>query len=419
MLDLRYLTDNLDLVRERTALRRTEVDFDRLEALMKARRDLIHRAETARHEQRQAQQEMKTIDKSGTAFQELRSRLKEMSTQAKAVDEERKSVVSELEELVLHVPNLIHDSVPEGAGEDDNEVVRVVGEPTSFDFEPTDHAELGEQLGILDFEAGARVAGARFTFLKGNAARLNRTLIGFMLDLHTREHGYHELLPPFLVNQASMIGTGQLPKFGEDAFRTDDFYLVPTAEVPVTNMHRGAILDGSELPLRYVAYTPCFRREAGSHGADVKGLIRQHQFDKIELVRFVRPENSSEQLETLLGHAERVLQLLELPYRVVNLCSADIGFSAAKCYDIEVWIPSQGRYREISSCSNFEAFQARRADIRFRPDAGAKPEHVHTLNGSGLAVGRTIVAILENYQNADGSVTVPKALVERMGMSSL
>ena len=410
MLDLRFLADNLDLVRRKTAQRHSDVDFDHVEHLIGERRDLIHRAESARHRQREAQAEMKTIDKSGQAFQYLRAELKEMSTTAKALDDQRKETVEQLESLLYYIPNVIHDSVPEGADEADNEIVRIEGEPRTFDFEPVDHADLGEALGILDFEAGARVAGARFTFLKGAGARLNRALIQFMLDLHTRQHGYTELVPPFLVNRDAMTGTGQLPKFEDDAFRTEDYFLVPTAEVPVTNLHAGEILAAEALPLKYVAYSPCFRREAGGYGADTRGLIRQHQFEKVELVRMAHPGASYDDHETLTGEAEAVLRALGLPYRVVNLCSGDISFGAAKCYDLEVWVPSQDRYREISSCSNFESFQARRANIRFRDPDHKKPQFVHTLNGSALALGRTIVAILENYQNEDGSVTVPEAL---------
>jgi len=415
MLDLRYLAENLDEVRRKTALRNTDVDFDAIAELIDRRRTAIHEAESSKHAQRQAQADMKTIDKSGDAFQVLRAKLKEMSGKVKALEEERKEVEDDLRERMLYIPNLISDDVPEGLDEAANVEVRVVGEPPTFDFEPKDHATLGEERGLLDFEAGAKVAGARFTVIRGAAARMNRALINFMLDLHTEEHGYGELLPPFLINAAAMTGTGQLPKFGDDAFRTGDFYLAPTAEVPVTNIHAGEILDLSALPVKYVAYTPCFRREAGGYGSDTRGLIRQHQFDKVELVAFAHPDRSAELHEALTGHAERVLELLGLPFRTVTLCSGDIGFSAAKCYDIEVWVPSQNRYREISSCSNFGDFQARRANIRFRDPDAKRPAFVHTLNGSGLAIGRTLVAIFENYQNADGSITVPEVLRERMG----
>jgi seryl-tRNA synthetase len=334
-----------------------------------------------------------------------------------ALDETLAGIDGELAEVELVLPNLPHDSVPVGEDESAGRVERLVGEPPKFDFEPQAHWDLGPELGILDFERGAKLTGARFTVYWALGARLERALINFMLDLHTGEHGYREVLPPFIVNADSLTGTGQLPKFGEDLFRLegdDDYYLVPTAEVPLTNLHRGEILDEAELPLRYTAYTPCFRAEAGSYGKDVRGLIRQHQFNKVELVHFTAPGASYDALEELTGHAERVLQLLELPYRVVTLATGDMGISAAKTYDLEVWLPGQNAYREISSCSNCEAYQARRAGVRYRGEGG-KPRHVHTLNGSGLAVGRTLVAILENHQQADGSVSIPEALRPHMG----
>ena len=325
---------------------------------------------------------------------------------------------TELKEILLSIPNLPHASVPVGRDEADNPEVRRVGEVPSFAFEPKAHWDLGEDLGILDFERGAKVTGARFTFYRGLGARLERALINFMLDVHTREHGYTEFFPPFIANKESMTGTGQLPKFAEDMFKLEglDYYLIPTAEVPITNLHRGEILDAKDLPRYYTAYSACFRAEAGSAGRDTRGIIRQHQFNKVEMVKFCLPENSYDELEKLVGNAERILQLLELPYRVITLCSGDIGFSSAKTYDLEVWLPSFNTYREISSCSNFEDFQARRADIKFRRDAKSKPEYVHTLNGSGLAIGRTVAAILENYQQADGSVLVPKVLRAFMGV---
>jgi len=328
------------------------------------------------------------------------------------LEAELTGVEAELDEFLKQLPNLPHESVPAGSTEADNVVVRTWGTPRVFDFAPQAHWDLGPRLGILDFERAAKMTGARFALLAGMGARLERGLINFMLDLHTREHGYTEVLPPFLVNAQALFGTGQLPKFEEDLFKVEPggYYLIPTAEVPVTNIHAEEILDAERLPIAYCAYTPCFRSEAGSYGKDVRGLIRQHQFDKVELVRFARPEQSYAQLEALTGHAEEVLKRLELPYRVVNLCGGDLGNSAAKTYDLEVWLPSQGVYREISSCSNFEAYQARRANIKFRPHEGAKAIHAHTLNGSGLAVGRTMVAILENGQEKDGSVTLPPAL---------
>ena len=325
--------------------------------------------------------------------------------------------MSALEEQLLFLPNLPDEAVPEGAGAEDNVVVRTWGEPPTFDFEPVEHWTLGERLGILDFERAAKVTGARFTVYRGAGARLERALISFMLDLHTTEHGYTEILPPFMVNAESMRGTGQFPKFREEAFEMekDGYYLVPTAEVPVTNLHRDEILDGSALPLCYTAYTPCFRREAGSYGKDTRGLIRQHQFNKVELVQFVAPEDSERGHEALTRHAEEVLRRLGLHYRVVDLCAGDLGFSAARTYDLEVWLPGQKTYREISSCSNFRDFQARRAAIRYRAEAGKKPALLHTLNGSGLAVGRTVVALLENGQQADGRVRIPEALRPYMG----
>lgn len=419
MLDLHYLTKNIDAVIENAANRRVDVDFERLTELLEVRRDVIQNAETARHQQRLAQQQMKSMDKSGAEFAALRGELKAYSVRVKELEEKRKDVVGELEQMQLVIPNMSHQSVPIGADDSDNELIRTVGTPRAFGFAPLDHADLGENLGLLDFERAAKVTGSRFTFLRGTAAHLSRTLINLMLDLHVQEHGYEELLPPFMVNRASMTGTGQLPKFEEDSFKTDDYFLVPTAEVPVTNFLSGEILDEAQLPLAFVAYTPCFRREAGSYGVDTKGLIRQHQFDKVELVRFVHPDTSYQEHELLLNHAEKVLQLLELPYRVVSLCSGDITFSAAKCYDLEVWIPSQNCYREISSCSNFEAFQARRGNIRFRPSESKKPQFVHTMNGSGLAIGRTIVALMENYQNEDGSISLPEVLAAKMGVKTL
>ncbi|MBN1946257.1 MAG: serine--tRNA ligase [Bradymonadales bacterium] len=418
MLDLHYLTEHFDEVRQRTALRHVEIDFEELAVLLETRRNLIFQAEAARFEQRQDQERIKAIDKSSPEFLELRNQLRELSTRAKLLDDQRKEVVDTLQQRLLYIPNLVHQSVPQGRDSSDNAVIRVWGAPRQFDFPPRDHVDVGELLGLLDMDRAGKVTGARFAFLKGALARLSHVLVDFMLELHTKQHGYLEILPPFLVNEASMMGTGQLPKFREDSFQVDSYFLVPTAEVPVTNYHRDEILDEERLPIKYVAYSPCFRKEAGSYGIDTRGLIRQHQFEKVELVKFSHPDTSYQELESLVADAERVLQLLGLPYRVVSLCSGDLGFSAAKCYDLEVWIPSQNCYREISSCSNFEAFQARRANIRYRSPDG-KPQHLHTLNGSGLAIGRTIVAILENYQNADGSLTIPTALVDRMKTDKL
>ena len=340
--------------------------------------------------------------------------IKRLKEEIAALEEDERRCDADLEQIEQWVPNAPHDSVPRGADETANRVERAWGEPRRFAFEPRPHWEIGEALGILDFDRAAKIAGARFSLQFGAGAAIERALAAFMLDLHTREHGYREVLPPFMVNADSLFGTGNLPKFGDELFRTGDYYLIPTAEVPVTNIHRDEILDGGALPVRYVAGTPCFRAEAGAAGRDTRGLIRLHQFDKVELVWFSRPEASFDALETLTGHAEQVLRRLGLPYRVVALSTGDLGFGSAKTYDLEVWLPGQNAYREISSCSNFTDFQARRANIRFRP-AGGKPELVHTLNGSGVAIGRTIVAILENYQREDGSVGIPEALAPYMG----
>jgi seryl-tRNA synthetase len=347
----------------------------------------------------------------------LRAAMQQEGEALKRLESEWQVLNAEVENALLTLPNLPHESVPEGADASANVEVRRVGTPRSFAFSPKPHWEIGERLGILDFERGARITGSRFSVYRGAGARLERALINFMLDRHTADHGYTEVLPPVIVNRASMTGTGQLPKFEEDLFRLadDDYFLIPTAEVPLTNLHRDEILQDSALPIAYTAVTPCFRREAGSYGKDVRGLIRQHQFNKVELVMLTTPEHSYDALERLTRHAESILTALELPYRVMALCGGDLGFGSAKTYDLEVWIPSEGTYREISSCSNFESFQARRIGIRFRPGVGKKPELVHTLNGSGLAIGRTVVAILENYQHADGTVEIPKALRHYMG----
>ncbi len=413
MLDLRLVTDKLEDVKRRLSLRGPVKDAERLAELGARRRTLIRDSESLRHEQKLAGERMKDLLKSDPAgAQTLRLELKEKSARQKQLDDEIKQIETELEELLLFIPNLPHETVPPGAGAEQNPVVRSVGQAPAFSFTARPHWDLGAELGILDFERGAKLSGSRFTVLWGTGARLERALIQFMLDLHTREHGYTEVLPPFLVQREAMAGTGQLPKFEEEAFKTTapEYFLIPTAEVPVTNLHRDEILDGARLPLRYVAYTPCFRREAGAAGRDTRGLTRQHQFDKVELVKFADPRTSYDELERLTADAEDVLRRLGLSYRVVALCGGDLGFSAAKTYDLEVWMPGQGRFVEISSCSNFEDFQARRARIRFRRESGAKPELVHTLNGSGLAVGRTLAAILENFQQADGSVTIPEAL---------
>ncbi|MDX9721510.1 MAG: serine--tRNA ligase [Myxococcota bacterium] len=411
MHDLKNFVENLQLVRAKMNERNAKVDLDGIEGLALRRRELLNSFDKMRFEQRQAGEQMKRMDKSSPEAVALREQLREASDQLKATESERNAVEAELQERLAYIPNLHQDDVPVGPDESANVEVERWGEPRQFDFEPKAHWDLGEALQILDFDRGAKVSGARFTFLKGMGARLERALINFMVDLHANEHGYEELWPPALVNRASMTGTGQLPKFVADMFKTDnELFLVPTAEVPVTNYHREEMLEGAQLPIKYVAYSPCFRLEAGSYGQDTRGLIRQHQFDKVELVKFCHPEQSEAEHQALVRDAGAVLRRLGLPYRTMLLSSGDMGFSASKCYDLEVWLPAQGRYREISSCSNFGDFQARRASIRFRREPGAKPEFVHTLNGSGLAIGRCLVAILENYQEADGSIRIPEAL---------
>lgn len=416
MLDLKYLREHLDQVEQRLQLRGGELNLSGFRQLDQRRRSLLQEAETLKAERNQVSALIgRTQDKS--QVQGEISRMKEVSSRIKDLDGELKAAEDALQGLLLQIPNIPHEQIPIGTSEEDNREVNRWGSPPDFAFTPKAHWDLGEELGIIDFERAGKITGARFSLMRGAGARLERALINFMLDLHTQEHNYVEVLPPFMVNRDSMTGTGQLPKFESDLFHTDDvdFFLVPTAEVPVTNIHRDEILLGAQLPICYTAYTPCFRKEAGSHGRDVRGLIRQHQFNKVELVKFTRPEDSDAELGKLLGHAEVVLQRLGLAYRVVDLCSGDLGFSAARTFDIEVWLPGQEAYREISSCSNFRDFQARRAGIRFRREEGAKPEFVHTLNGSGLAVGRTLVAILENYQQEDGSVIIPEALRPYMG----
>ncbi len=417
MLDLRFIRENPDLVREKLARRGGEYPLEDLLALDQRRRVLIQEVESLRHERKTASEYIGKLKRQGKDASTEIARVKELGERLKALEKELQETEARVKTLLLEIPNLPHDSVPLGEDESDNQVVKRWGDLPSFSFEPKPHWDLGEALGIFDFVRAAKITGSRFVVYRGAGAMLERALITFMLDLHTREHTYREVLPPFIVNEDSMIGTGQLPKFKEDLFKLEDwdYYLIPTAEVPVTNLHRDEILPEKALPLHYVAYTPCFRAEAGSHGRDVRGIIRQHQFNKVELVKFVQPETSYDELETLLLDAEEVLQRLELPYRVVVLCTGDLGFAAAKTYDIEVWAPGQNRFVEISSCSNFEDYQARRANIRYRPKEGQRPRFVHTLNGSGLAVGRTLMAILENYQQKDGSVVVPKVLRPYMG----
>lgn len=420
MLDPKYLRENLEVVEQRLATRAEGLNLGRFRELDSRRRELLREAESLKAVRNAASEEISRIKDKSQAQPRI-AEMREVSAKIKVLDEELRGVDDELQMVLLTIPNVPHESVPVGASEADNREVRKWGEPPRFGFTPKPHWEIGEGLGILDFARGAKLTGARFTLYRGAGARLERALVNFMLDLHTGTHGYVEMLPPFMVNRESMTGTGQLPKFEEDLFRLEgtDYFMIPTAEVPVTNIHRDEILKGSDLPLSYTAYTPCFRKEAGSYGKDVRGLIRQHQFNKVELVKFTHPSSSYAELEQLLNNAEEVLRRLGLHYRVVELCTGDMGFSAAKTYDIEVWVPAQDTYREISSCSNFEDFQARRASIRFREDEKAKPEFVHTLNGSGLAVGRTLVAILENYQQEDGTVVVPEALRPYMGGCSV
>ncbi len=411
MLDSKYVLNNLAEVQKRLATRGVDFDFRAIECLDGERRRLQQEYDTLRYQQSEAGDRIAQLQKSQQDASDVIAEMKQVAARSKEVSEQRSKVEEELQDLFLQIPNLPHETTPLGADEAANKVIRTVGSTPQFDFPPRDHGELGEELGILDFKRAAKVSGARFAFLAREGARLERALIHFMLDIQTKERGYSELAPPFLVNAASLTGTGQLPKFEEDLFKTTtDHYLIPTAEVPVTNFYREEILEESNLPRSFAAYSACFRSEAGSYGKDTKGLIRQHQFNKIELVKFTLPDRSYGDLERLTADAEEILKRLELPYQVVALCTGDLGFSSAKTYDLEVWFPSQEAYREISSCSNFEDFQARRANIRFRPSGGGKPEYIHTLNGSGLAVGRTFSAILENYQQVDGSVRIPEAL---------
>jgi seryl-tRNA synthetase len=416
MLDLKYIRENLEEAERRLRTRGGDSYLDGFRDLDNRRLTLLRESETLKALRNTVSDEIARI-KDKSQAQDKILKMREVSQRIKGMDEELKQVDEELSGFLLTVPNLPDPSTPLGASENDNVLVRSWGEPGNYSFTPRPHWEIGEDLGILDFECGAKLTGARFTLYRGAGARLERALINFMLDLHTDKHGYLEVLPPFMVNRESMQGTGQLPKFEDDLFKLADpeFYLIPTAEVPVTNIHRAEILRKSDLPICYTAYTPCFRREAGSYGKDTRGLIRQHQFNKVEMVKFTHPSESAVELEKLTGNAETVLQLLGLPYRVMALCSGDIGFSASKTYDIEVWLPGQSCYREISSCSSFGDFQARRAAIRFREDEKSKPEFVHTINGSGLAVGRTLVAVLENGQQEDGSVLIPEVLQPYMG----
>jgi len=415
MLDPAFIREHIEEVRTRLRTRGLDVDklLEEIATLETARRRIIPEMEGLKRLQNTSGDEVARAKRMGKDTSDIQEASRFRNQQIKQFKVQLDSVEHQLEQALLMLPNLPHATVPIGKSAADNVEVRKHGEPRTFDFEPKAHWELGPELGIIDFERATRMSGARFAVLSGAGARLERALINFMLDLHTREHGYREIEPPFLVNAAALLGTGNLPKFEADLFKIAgdwDLYLVPTAEVPLTNLHRGEILDGRELPIRYTAYTPCFRSEAGSYGQDVRGLIRQHQFDKVELMKVTTPEQSYEELESLTANAEEVLKRLELPYRTVLLCTGDVGFASAKTYDIEVWLPSQKAYREISSCSNTEAFQARRTNIKFRSGGAGKTEFVHTLNGSGLAVGRTLIAILENYQQKDGSVAIPPVL---------
>lgn len=418
MLDMKYLRNHFQEVKEKLNHRGEDLsELGRFEELDSRRRQLISETEQLKAKRNEASQKIAKMKKEKKDAEPAIKEMREVGEKIKAYDMELKEIEENLSHIMLSIPNIPHESVPVGEDEDDNVEVRKWGDVPEFAFEAKPHWDIATDLDILDFERAAKVTGSRFVFYKGFGARLERALLNFMMDLHADEHGYEEMLPPYIVNRTSMTGTGQLPKFEEDAFKLEewDYFMIPTAEVPVTNYHRDEILTAEELPKKYVAFSACFRSEAGSAGRDTRGLIRQHQFNKVELVHFVKPEDSYETLETLTGNAERVLQLLKLPYRVMSMCTGDLGFTAAKKYDIEVWIPSQETYREISSCSNFEDFQARRAGIRFRRETKGKPEYVHTLNGSGLALGRTVAAILENYQQEDGSVVVPEVLRPYMG----
>ncbi len=417
MLDIKFIRQNIEKVENMLKARNTSVNLEEFKTLEEKRRKLITETEQLKSERNKKNKEIASMRKNGENAQSLIAQMQQISSTIKEKEAELKKIEEKFEEIILNIPNMLHESVPIGKDENDNVEYRVWGKKPEFDFEPKNHWEIGEKLGILDFERAAKLTGARFSLYLKEGAQLERALINFMLDLHTTEHGYTETLPPFMVNRATMTGTGQLPKFEEDLFKIEgiDYFLIPTAEVPVTNIFANEILKEDDLPLYFTAYTPCFRKEAGSYGKDTKGLIRQHQFNKVELVKFSKPEESYNELEKLLENAEEVLKKLGIHYRVVTLCSGDTGFSAAKTYDIEVWLPGQQKYREISSCSNFEDFQARRAKIRFKRKGKKGTEFVHTLNGSGLAVGRTFVAILENYQQEDGSVVIPEVLRKYMG----
>lgn len=422
MLDIKRIREDFDGVKKAVESRgKGDFGIDRVREYDVERRKLLAEVEQMKNQQSTSSRQIPVLKKEGKDTTELMAEMKQLSEKIKVLDSQVSEVEAKLRDALLNIPNTPYKDVQEGADDSDNVELRKWGEPRTFDFDEKAHWDIGTDLDILDFERATKIAGTRFTVYKGLGARLERAVINFMLNLHTEEHGFTEILPPFMVNRDAMIGTGQLPKFEDDMFHVPakDFFLIPTAEVPVTNLRMNEIIDEAELPIYYTAYTPCFRKEAGSAGRDTRGLIRQHQFNKVEMVKFVKPETSYDELESLTAAAEDVLQKLEIPYRVVRLSTGDLGFSSAMTYDIEVWMPSYGRYVEISSCSNFENFQARRGNIRFRPAEKGKPEFVHTLNGSGLAVGRTVAAILENYQQADGSVVIPEALRGFMGVDKI
>ncbi len=417
MLDIRLIRTEPDKVKAALARRKMDIDIDKLLELDKQKREILYQVEQIKAKQNEVSKKIPAMKKAGEDVAPIFAEMKELSETIKADDEKVKELDVLIDDIMYSIPNIPNDEVPDGDTDEDNVEIRKFMEPTQFDFEPKAHWDVGANLDILDAERAAKVTGARFTYYKGLGSRLERAIINFFLDTHTEESGYTEIFPPYMVHRRSMVGTGQLPKFEEDAFKVagSEYFLIPTAEVPVTNMYRDEVLNAADLPVKHVAYSACFRAEAGSAGRDTRGLIRQHQFNKVELVKFADPENSYEELEKLTRDAEKVLQLLKIPYRVVKICVGDLGFTAAKKYDIEVWMPSYNRYVEISSCSNFEDFQARRANIKFKRGPKEKAQYVHTLNGSGVAIGRTVAAILENYQNADGSVTIPDVLVPYMG----
>lgn len=418
MLDQKYLENNLEIVKEKVLQRGMELDSDGLLSLNSERKRIIVEVETLEHERNQGSKKVGELKRDGSNAEadEMSKKLKKISNKIKELNTKRGEIENEYREMMLYIPNIPHESVPVGKDENDNHEIIKWGNPIVFDYEVKDHVELGSRHDILDLPRAAKITGSRFALYKGLGAKLERSLINFMLDIHVREHGYLEVLPPFIANTASFIGTGNLPKFEDDLFKLSDtdYYLIPTAEVPVTNINSDEILDEEELTKKYVAYTPCFRKEAGSYGKDIHGIFRQHQFNKVELVKLSTPDHSYEEHEKLTRDAAKILELLHLPYRIVVLCTGDMGFSSAKTYDIEVWIPSERRYREISSCSNYESFQARRANIRYRSNEGGKPNFVHTLNGSGVAIGRAFIAILENYQQKDGSIKIPEILIPYM-----